>query len=122
MKPTTAVIFAAGIGTRMLPVTSAVQKELLPILNRPVVDYTVEDCLKAGITRFIFVIRPGATGLKDYYLGNEQLEAGLKRLGKTEALKLLDRIHTKATFEFVEQPESAGYGTAIPPNLLFLNK
>jgi UTP--glucose-1-phosphate uridylyltransferase len=114
MKPTTAVIFAAGSGTRMLPITAAVQKELLPILNRPVVDYTVTDCVVAGITRIIFVIRPGQSGLQNYYLGNAELEATLRRLGKTSALATLDAIHAQATFEFIEQPPEAGYGTAIP--------
>ena len=114
MKPTTAVIFAAGIGTRMLPITAAVQKELLPIGNRPVIDYIVEDLVAAGITRIIFVIRSGQFGLKDYYLGNAALTRNLTRLGKTEALEQLAAIHEQATFEFVEQSETAGYGTAIP--------
>jgi UTP-glucose-1-phosphate uridylyltransferase len=114
MKPTTAVIFAAGTGTRMLPVTSAVQKELLPIVNRPVIDYVVSDLVAAGVKRIIFVTRPGARGLQDYYVGNDQLKRALERLGKTEALAQLDKIHREATFEFIEQPENAGYGTAIP--------
>src|SRR6185295_2492811 len=105
MKPTTAVIFAAGTGTRMLPITAAVQKELLPIGNRPVIDYIVTDLVAAGITRIIFVIRPGQTGLKDYYHGNESLKRNLQRLGKSEAIALLDKIHHQATFEFIEQPE-----------------
>ncbi|HEX3082239.1 MAG TPA: sugar phosphate nucleotidyltransferase, partial [Candidatus Saccharimonadia bacterium] len=112
MKPTTAVILTAGIGTRMLPVTSAVQKELMPIGNRPVIDYVVSDLVAAGIERVIFVIRPGQTGLKTYYEGNPELEATLQRLGKTEALEQLDAIHHQAKFEFVEQPAVLGYGTA----------
>ena len=114
MKPTTAVIFAAGIGTRMLPITAAVQKELLPIGDRPVIDYIVSDLVAAGITKIIIVIRPGQTGLKDYFLGNAGLESQLRRLGKTAALEQLARIHAQAEFVFVEQSEAAGYGTAIP--------
>jgi UTP--glucose-1-phosphate uridylyltransferase len=114
MKPTTAVIFAAGSGSRMLPISAAVQKELMPILNRPVIDYIVTDLVAAGISRIIFVIRPGATGLKDYYLGNAAYEATLERLGKTAAVTALANIHHQATFEFIEQPDTAGYGTAIP--------
>jgi UTP--glucose-1-phosphate uridylyltransferase len=114
MRPTTAVIFAAGTGTRMLPITAAVQKELLPIGNRPVIDYIVSDCVAAGITRIIFVIRPGSTGLKDYYRGNEALEQNLRRLGKIKALAELEAIHRQANFEFIEQPAGAGYGTAVP--------
>jgi UTP--glucose-1-phosphate uridylyltransferase len=114
MKVTTAVITAAGFGSRMLPVTAAVQKELLPILDRPVVDYIVRDCIAAGITKIIFVISPGSHGLQDYYVGNQGLESHLARFGKTAAIEELKAIHASATFNFVEQPKSAGYGTAVP--------
>jgi UTP--glucose-1-phosphate uridylyltransferase len=114
MKVTTAVIFAAGFGSRMLPVTSAVQKELLPVLERPIVDYVVADCVAAGVTNIIFVIRPNSHGLQDYYTGNSVLEGHLKRFGKVKNLAELDRIHNQATYTFVEQREDAGYGTAVP--------
>jgi UTP--glucose-1-phosphate uridylyltransferase len=114
MKVTTAVISAAGYGSRMLPVTAAVQKELLPILDRPVIDYLVADLVTSGITHIIFVISPGSHGLQDYYTGNPVLEAHLERFGKHTAIERLRAIHDQATFTFVEQPESAGYGTAIP--------
>jgi UTP--glucose-1-phosphate uridylyltransferase len=117
MKPTTAVIMAAGVGSRMLPVTSAVSKELLPIGTRPIIDYIVADMVAAGIERIIFVIRPGQTGLKDYYLGNPQLDASLIRLGKTSAIAQLVKIRRQALFNFIEQPGSAGYGSAIPLRL-----
>lgn len=97
----------------MLPITSAVQKELLPVLNRPVADYIVADLVAAGIKRIIFVIRPGQSGLKDYYQGNSDFEATLRRLGKTAELDMLQTIHAQATFEFVEQASEAGYGTAV---------
>jgi UTP--glucose-1-phosphate uridylyltransferase len=112
MKPTTAVIFTAGFGSRMLPVTAAVQKELLPILDRPVIDYVVADCVAAGITRIVFVIRPGSHGLQDYYLGNPELEAHLKSHHKHAALERLKQVHHQAQFEFVDQTAELGYGTA----------
>jgi UTP--glucose-1-phosphate uridylyltransferase len=93
MKVTTAVIFAAGFGSRMLPVTSAVQKELLPILDRPIVDYVVADCVAAGVTHIIFVIRPNSHGLQDFYTGNSVLEGHLQRFGKTKDLANLNQIH-----------------------------
>ncbi len=114
MKLTTAVIMASGYGTRMLPVTAAVQKELLPLLNRPVIDYVVADCVAAGISRILFVVRPGSHGLQDYYQGVADLEDHLQRFNKTEALELLKGTHSQAQFEFIEQPVSAGYGTAVP--------
>ncbi|MDF2460978.1 MAG: UTP-glucose-phosphate uridylyltransferase, UTP--glucose-phosphate uridylyltransferase [Candidatus Saccharibacteria bacterium] len=117
MKVTTAVIFAAGFGSRMLPVTSAVQKELLPILDRPIVDYVVADCVAAGITDIIFVIRAGAHGIQDFYTGNAVLEGHLERFKKEKDLANLKRIHSQATYTFVEQRSDAGYGTAIPLQL-----
>ena len=117
MKVTTAVITAAGYGSRMLPVTSAVQKELLPLLDRPVIDYVVSDCLAAGITKFIFIIRPNSHGLQDYFIGNPLLESHLKRYGKDTAMAKLKAVHDQATYTFVEQPESAGYGSAVPLKL-----
>jgi len=113
----TAVIMVAGYGTRMLPVTAGIQKEMLPILNRPVIDYTVADCIAAGIKRIIFVTRPGTRALQDYYLGQPDLEQHLKRFGKAKALAELQEIHHSAQFEFIEQPADAGYGTGIPVRL-----
>jgi UTP--glucose-1-phosphate uridylyltransferase len=114
MNVTTAIIFASGFGTRMLPITAAVQKELLPVLNRPVIDYVVDDCVRGGIKRIIFVVRPGTHALQDYYLGSPSLEQHLERFGKAEAIKLLKSVHHQAVFEFIEQPADAGYGTAVP--------
>ncbi len=114
MNISTAIITAAGFGSRMLPVTAAVQKELLPILNRPIIDYVVADCVAAGITRVIFVISHGSHGLQDYYLGNPSLEHHLTRYHKAEALAALHAAHSQAKFEFIEQPESDRYGTAVP--------
>ncbi len=113
MKVTTAVILAAGFGSRMLPVTAGVEKVLLPILNRPLIDYVVADCINAGIKRVIFVVAKGSHGLQDLYLGNPTLEHYLERYGKHDVLANLQTIKNQAVFEFVEQPENA-YGTAIP--------
>jgi UTP--glucose-1-phosphate uridylyltransferase len=114
MKVTTAVIPAAGYGTRMLPITAGVQKVLLPILDRPVFDYVVDDCIRAGVTNIIIIINPNSHDLQSYYVGDQDLERHLKNKGKTEVLERLAKIHSKATFTFVEQPfESAGYGTNV---------
>jgi UTP--glucose-1-phosphate uridylyltransferase len=82
MKVTTAVIMAAGYGTRMLPVTASIPKVLLPILNRPVVDYVVDDCIAAGITNIIFVINAGSHSLQDFYSENPSLDAHLNHFDK----------------------------------------
>src|SRR4051812_526991 len=98
MKVTTAVILAGGFGRRMLPVTAAVQKELLPILDRPVIDYVAADCVAAGIKNIIFVIRQDSTGMKDYFLGNAGLTGYLERTGKKADLDKLENIHQQATY------------------------
>lgn len=114
MNVSTALIMVSGYGSRMLPVTAAVQKELLPILDRPVVDYVVADCVAAGITRIIFVVRPDSAFHK-LYVANPPLENHLKRFNKTEALDRLQAMHSQANFEFVNQPENeADYGSAVP--------
>jgi len=114
MTVTTAIIFAAGFGSRMVPITAGVDKVLLPVLERPIVDYVVADCVAAGIHRIIFVIAKGSHGLQDYYLSNPALERYLERYHKTEALAALQQVRSQAKFEFIEQPEDAGYGTAVP--------
>ena len=65
-KITTAVITCAGFGTRFLPVTKTIQKEMLPILERPLVDYVVDDCIKAGIKRIIFIVSEHNQQLKHF--------------------------------------------------------
>lgn len=114
MNVTTAIILASGFGSRSLPVTAGVQKEMLPILNRPVVDYVVEDCLKAGITRIIFVVRPGSRQLQDLYLGTPTLDTYLQRYGKQQSLESLQALRQRAQFEFIDQPADAGYGNGVP--------
>lgn len=114
MKVTKAIIPVAGWGTRRLPITKSIEKCMLPLLNRPLIDYVVEDCIKAGITDIYFVISKGATQLKDYYGHNTQLEEYLKRSGKTDALASV-QPPTGVTFHYIEQdPDDARYGTAIP--------
>lgn len=99
----------------MLPVTSAIQKVMLPILNRPVIDYVVADVLAAGVEHIIFVINPGSTQLQDYFLGNKLVDELLRHHGKTAELEQLEKLHSRAKFTFVEQNfDAAGYGTNVP--------
>jgi len=114
MNCTKAIIAVGGYGTRRLPITKAIDKCMLPLLNRPFVDYVVEDCMKAGITDIYFVISKGAAQLKGYYSRNEALEDTLERAGKHELRESIippDGIR----FHFVEQDLTARkYGTTIP--------
>jgi UTP--glucose-1-phosphate uridylyltransferase len=112
-RPTKAIIPVAGYGTRRLPITKAIEKCMLPILNRPLIDYIVEDCKAAGITEIIFVVSGEATQLKSYYAPNNALIQHLEQGGKTAELDELAQIGAGLTFTYVEQPQGI-YGTAAP--------
>lgn len=111
----TAIIPIAGWGTRWLPLTKAIEKGMLPLGNRPIVDWIVADCVAAGITRIIFVVGEGQTQIRQYFSHNALLDDYLTRHGKQEALNLVRQPQYKGVhFEFVLQPADAGYGTALP--------
>lgn len=115
MNCTKAIIPIAGYGTRRLPITKVVEKSLLPVLNRPIIDYVVEDCVKAGITDIYFVVSKGSTQVRDYYGTNAQLERYLTTHGKTAMLAAIaPPEHVR--FHFVEQDTAndGHYGTAVP--------
>lgn len=116
-KITKAIIATAGFGTRFLPITKTIQKEMLPILDRPVVDYIVEDCLKAGIREFIFVINEHNLQTLHYYRENLRLKEYLEKMGKPERYEEVRHLHEQASFHFVKQKESDQYGTAVPLKL-----
>lgn len=108
---TKAIVLVAGWGTRRLPITKTIEKCMLPVGNRPLVDYVVQDCLKAGITDIIFVVSEQSEQIRDYYRSNIDLNDYLRRNGKAEMLELVRPI--KATMHFVVQPSYGKYGTAI---------
>lgn len=110
-----AIIPVAGWGARRLPITKAVEKCMLPIGNRPLVDYVVQDCLMAGIEELIFIVSEHSTQLENYYRSNIHLNDYLKRNGKDELLPLVAPI--KAKMHFVTQPSYGKYGTAVPVSL-----
>ncbi len=112
-----AVIACAGFGTRFLPITKTIQKEMLPILNRPLIDYVVEDCVKAGIEEIIFVVKEGHDMVRDYYTAFDQLTEYLKKMGKYEKLEQFTRPAYPVQFQFVTQSMSDQYGTAVPVRL-----
>ncbi|HXH27276.1 MAG TPA: sugar phosphate nucleotidyltransferase [Candidatus Acidoferrum sp.] len=113
MKLTTAIIPVAGYGTRRLPITKTIEKCMLPICNRPIVDYTVEACVAAGLTDIIFVVSPEHRQLRSYYEPDEALEQYLKRQGKESKLADLPATGTMR-FHYIVQDITGAYGTAIP--------
>ena len=112
-KVTKAIIPVAGWGTRRLPITKTIEKCMLPIGNRPLVDYVVQDCLKAGITELIFIVGEDSTQLEDYYRSNIKLNDYLKRNGKEDKLPLVAPLDG-VKLHFVMQPSYGKYGTAVP--------
>ena len=114
MKIRKAVITCAGFGTRFLPVSKTIQKEMLPIIDRPLIDYVVDDCIKAGIEEIIFVINEHNYQVLHYYRENKRLYEYLKKMGKLDRYEILKDIHNKAQFHFVKQSDEDQYGTAIP--------
>lgn len=117
MKIRTAVIPAAGFGTRFLPITKTIQKEMLPILDRPVVDYLVDDLVKAGVEDIIFVITQQNKQVLHYYQENRRLEKYLQQTGRQQLYEKISNLHQKARFHFVKQPSDGLVGTAIPVSL-----
>ena len=113
MKITKAIIPVAGWGTRRLPITKTIEKCMLPIGNRPLVDYVVQDCLAAGITELIFVVGEDSHQLEDYYRSNIKLNDYLKRNDKESVLPLVAPL-VGVRLHFVVQPSYGKYGTAIP--------
>ena len=106
-----AVIPAAGLGTRFLPVTRSVPKELLPILDRPMLQYVVEEAAEAGITDVIVVTSPGKEGIAEYFRPRPDLEARL-----ADDATLLDKVSSGARLanvSFVIQEEPLGLGHAV---------
>lgn len=117
MKIKKAIITSAGFGTRFLPITKTIQKEMLPILNRPLVDYIVEDCIKAGITEIVFVISEHNNQLLHFYSENNRLYHYLKKMNKLEMYEQVQHLHQQASFTFIKQKDSDTYGTATPVKL-----
>jgi UTP--glucose-1-phosphate uridylyltransferase len=114
MRCTKAIIPIAGYGTRRLPITKAIEKCMLPVGNRPVIDYIVEDCIRAGITEFLFVVGEEFDQIRRYYGQNQLLEDYLESKGKTKELEEVRGLNRKARFHYVIQDQYQPYGTTTP--------
>lgn len=109
-----AIFPVAGLGTRFLPATKANPKEMLPIVDKPLIQYAVEEALAAGITELIFVTSSAKRAIEDHFDRNMELEAMLERQGKEEQLKLVrDILPEGVTCAYVRQSEPKGLGHAI---------
>jgi UTP--glucose-1-phosphate uridylyltransferase len=104
---------AAGYGTRFLPATKAVPKEMLPILSKPLLQYGVEEALSAGITNMAVVTGRGKRAIEDHFDNSFELEAQLSGTSKEDYLKEIKEIINKSTFTYVRQKQMLGLGHAI---------
>jgi UTP--glucose-1-phosphate uridylyltransferase len=104
---------AAGYGTRFLPVTKAVPKEMLPILTKPLLQYGVEEALSAGITNMAIVTGRGKRAIEDHFDNAFELEVQLSKTSKEHYLKAIKEVIKKSTFTYVRQKEMLGLGHAI---------
>lgn len=112
-KITKAVIPAAGFGTRHLPITKAIAKEMLPILDRPAIDYVVEECVLSGITDICIVVSRGKSMIADYFDKVPEIENSLAKAGKTALLEKMNAYMGKVHITYVRQPEMRGTAYAV---------
>jgi UTP--glucose-1-phosphate uridylyltransferase len=108
-----AVIPAAGLGTRILPASKAIPKELLALVDRPMIQYVVEEAAGAGIEQIVIVTSPDKQPLVDHFSPAPELEALLQRKGKTDLLQAVRETTTIAEVRFVTQDEPLGLGHAV---------
>lgn len=110
MKPVRKAIFpVAGLGTRFLPATKAMPKEMLPVVDKPLIQYAVEEAAKAGITDMIFITGRHKRAIEDHFDSAPELERDLEVKGKTALLKTLrDIVPSGINFIFIRQPEPLG--------------
>ena len=107
-----AIIPAAGLGTRFLPATKALAKEMLPIVDKPTIQFIVEEALKSGIEDILVVTGKSKRSIEDHFDSNFELEYNLKGKGKTDLLKLVDET-TGMRLHFIRQTHPRGLGDAV---------
>lgn len=107
------VIPVAGLGTRFLPATKAQPKEMLPIVDKPIIQYVVEDAVRSGITDIILVTGPSKRAVEDHFSPNYELVNLLKKQGKEDVAEEVKKISEMANFIFIRQKGPYGNGTPV---------
>src|SRR5207249_10107716 len=113
MKVRKAAIPAAGLGTRFLPATKAQPKEMLPVVDRPAIQYVVEEAVRAGLRDILIITGRGKRSLEDHFDRSFELEHYLESGGKFVALKQMREIAEMADIHYVRQGEPLGLGHAV---------
>jgi len=114
MRIKKAIIAAAGFGTRLLPATKVIPKEMLSVIDRPIIQYLVEEAVESGIKEIAIITRPEVSLIKEHFLAKPVLETHLKKQGKERPLKGVKRIEKMARFHFLRQDPNLPYGTGAP--------
>ncbi len=113
MKIKKAIIPAAGLGTRVLPASKALPKEMLPIVDKPAIQYIVEEAVKAGITDILVITNRGKGVIEDHFDHSIELEAMLEKRGNTQMLTELQKTARLANIYYIRQKETKGLGDAV---------
>ncbi|WP_066505991.1 UTP--glucose-1-phosphate uridylyltransferase GalU [Abyssisolibacter fermentans] len=113
MKVKKAIIPAAGLGTRFLPVTKAQPKEMLPIVDTPTIQYIIQEAVEAGIEDILIITGRNKRAIEDHFDKSFELEMTLQQKGKTDVLKMVQDISNMANIHYIRQKEPKGLGHAI---------
>jgi len=113
MKITKAVIPAAGLGTRFLPATKAMPKEMLPLIDRPVIQYVVEEAVESGIEDILIITGRGKRAIEDYFDESPELELYLREQGRNGLIKQVREVSSLADIHYIRQKEPKGLGDAV---------
>ncbi|MDF0602180.1 UTP--glucose-1-phosphate uridylyltransferase [Psychromarinibacter sp. C21-152] len=113
-KVTKAVFPVAGLGTRFLPATKSIPKEIMTLVDRPLIQYAIDEARAAGIKEFIFVTSRGKSALEDYFDTAPELEASLRKKGKDELLEVLKSTNMESgAIAYIRQHKALGLGHAV---------
>ena len=113
-KVTKAIFPVAGLGTRFLPATKSIPKEIMTLVDRPLIQYAIDEARAAGITEFIFVTSRGKNALEDYFDHAPELEASLESKGKTDLLEVLENTNMDSgAIAYIRQHRPLGLGHAV---------
>ena len=108
-----AIIPAAGLGTRFLPATKSQPKEMLPIVDKPTLQYIIEEAIESGIEEILIVTGRSKKSIEDHFDRSVELELELEQKGKTEMLKMVQDISNMVNIHYIRQKEPKGLGHAI---------
>lgn len=113
-KVTKAIFPVAGLGTRFLPATKSIPKEIMTLVDRPLIQYAIDEAREAGIEEFIFVTSRGKSALEDYFDHSPELTQALRKKGKTELLEILKRTNMDSeAIVYIRQHQPLGLGHAV---------